>query len=557
LTLISRRQLLAATSALPLLGCEKSRQIEDIQGGFTGVNVERGHLLRDTKSWATTSLTPTKTRKTKIIIAGGGVAGLAAARALRLRGINDFVLLELEDRAGGNSKGGVVNGKNGSIICPLGAHYLPVPSEQAPQAADLRNLLEELGVRQRVSGRWQYDERYLCHSPQERLFFNGAWQDGLLPGTSSSQDVSTHTMAQYRQFAKLVEEARKRSHWSIPASNSTLAPVDIALTAITFIVFLTQNGLTDPHLRWYLDYCCRDDYGAGISTVSAWAGIHYFASRHGFYAPGAESAERESVLTWPEGNGWITQRMTLPLGERLLTNCIVTRIEETIHGVEVDALDANTQQTERWQAECCIVALPVFVAARVVKNPPALLQAAAQQTRYAPWLVANIHIDQPLIDHVGAAPSWDNVIYGSAGLGYVDAKHQSLQPVPAATVLTHYRALGDIKDGRKQLLERSWSSWRDEILAELSVAHPDLASKTTQIDITRYGHAMAIPVPVLMNENRLQPTYLLPKQLLNKEQSTKQNSRLQFAHSDWAGYSVFEEAFAMGHAAGLTVANIK
>ncbi len=543
---MKRRKFIAAVSALPLLGCEKSHQIKDIQGGFTGVKVERGHLLRDAKSWPTPSSTPSKTRKTKVIIAGGGVAGLAAARALRLQGINDFVLLELEDRAGGNSKGGAVNG----ITCPLGAHYLPVPSEQAPQADDLRNLLEELGVRQRVSGRWQYDERYLCHSPQERLFFNGAWQDGLLP----TQDVSAETLVQYRQFAKLVEEARKRSNWSIPASNSALASVDVALTAITFILYLEQNGLTDPHLRWYLDYCCRDDYGAGIATVSAWAGMHYFASRHGFHAPGAETSGRDGVLTWPEGNGWITQRMALPLGERLLTKRIVTRIEETKHGVDVDVLNASTQQTERWQAERCIVALPVFVAARVVKNPPAVLQADAQQTRYAPWLVANIHINKPLLDQGGAAPSWDNVIYGAAGLGYVNAKHQSLQPVPAATVLTYYRALGDVKDGRKQLLERSWGSWRDEILAELSAAHPDLTSKTTQIDFTRYGHAMAIPTPTLslnlIDKIDTQPAYLLPKQLLKKEQNTALNQRLQFAHSDWAGYSVFEEAFAMGHAAG-------
>jgi predicted NAD/FAD-binding protein len=531
-------QFIAATCALPILGCEKSHQIEDIQGGFTGVNLERGHLLRDAKSWSA----PSKTRKTKVIIAGGGVAGLAAARALRLQGINDFVLLELEDRVGGNSKGGTVNG----ITCPLGAHYLPVPSENSPQTHDLRNLLEELGVRQRISGRWQYDERYLCHSPQERLFFNGAWQDGLLP----TQDVSAHTLAQYRQFAKLVEEARKRSNWLIPASNSALASVDTALKAITFIVYLNQNGLTDPHLRWYLDYCCRDDYGAGIATVSAWAGMHYFASRHGFHAPGTDVSERDSVLTWPEGNGWITQRMALPLGERLLTKRIVTRIEETKHGVEVDAFDVNTQQTERWQAEHCIVALPVFVAARVVNNPPAVLQAAAQQTRYAPWLVANIHIDKPLLDRAGAAPSWDNVIYGAAGLGYVDAKHQSLQPVPSATVLTHYRALGDVKDGRKQLLERPWSGWRDDILAELSAVHPDLPSKTTKIDITRYGHAMAIPIPVSDGQIGTQPAYLLPKQLLKKEQKTASTNRLSFAHSDWAGYSVFEEAFAMGHAAG-------
>ncbi len=538
---MKRRQFMVAASALPLLGCEKSHQIKDIQGGFTGVNVERGHLLRDTKQW----VTPSKTPKTKVIIAGGGVAGLAAARALRLQGINDFVMLELEDRAGGNSKSGAVNG----ITCPLGAHYLPVPSEKAPQAADLRNLLEELGVRQRLSGRWQYDERYLCHSPQERLFFNGAWQDGLLP----LQDVSAHTLAQYRQFAKLVEESRKRSQWSIPASNSTLAVVDIALSAITFIAYLDQNGLTDPRLRWYLDYCCRDDYGAGIATVSAWAGMHYFASRHGFHAPGAEPSERDGVLTWPEGNGWITHRMALPLGERLLTKRIVTRIEVMKHGVEVDVLDASdasSPKTERWQAERCIIALPIFVAARVVKNPPAMLQTAAQQTRYAPWLIANIHIDKPLIDHGGAAPSWDNVIYGAAGLGYVNAKHQSLEPVPVATVLTYYRALGDMKDGRKQLLERSWGSWRDEILAELSAAHPDLVVKTSHIDITRYGHAMAIPMPAFRDKIGTQSAYLMPKQLLKKEQNSASNQRLQFAHSDWAGYSVFEEAFAMGHAAG-------
>jgi monoamine oxidase len=547
---MKRRQFnhFLAASALPLAGCEKSQVIE---GGFTGVNVERGHLLRDTKSWPTAS----KTQKTKVIIVGGGVAGLAAARVLRLQGIHDFVMLELEDRAGGNSKGGTMTGKNGVIPCPLGAHYLPVPSEQAHQAADLRGLLEELGVRQRVSGRWTYDERVLCHSPQERLFFNGSWQDGLLP----TQDVGTGTLAQYHQFAKLVEEARKRSNWSIPASNSTLAGVDIGLTATTFIAFLNQQGLTDPQLRWYLDYCCRDDYGAGITTVSAWAGMHYFASRHGFHAPGAEISEpyeRDSVLTWPEGNGWITHQLTLPLGERLLANRIVNRIEVMKHGVEVDAFNANSQQTERWQAERCIVALPVFVAARVVKNPPAVLQAAARQIRYAPWLVANIHIDKPLDDRPGAAPSWDNVIYGAAGLGYVDAKHQSLKPVPSATVLTHYRALGDQADGRKQLLERSWRRWRDEILAELATAHPDLAAKTTRIDITRYGHAMAVPVPAkpsntaFRSKIQTQPAYLLPKLLLKTEQKESPLQPLLFAHSDWAGYSVFEEAFALGHAAG-------
>jgi monoamine oxidase len=531
---IQRRHFLAACT-LPLIGCAPGAAIE---GGFTGINVERGHALRDRTAWPAPSVTYT----TEVLIAGGGVAGLAASRALRLKGQNDFAVLEMEDAAGGNSRGGAVNG----IACPLGAHYLPLPSDEAPEVQD---LLEELGLRRRVSGRWEYDERHLCHSPQERLFFNGAWQDGLLP----VQGVSRDTLAQYQKFAALVEQARSAARWTIPASKQPLTPVQTALIAITFVAYLDQNGLTDPHLRWYLNYCCRDDFGAGMATVSAWAGIHYFASRHGFHAPGAESVEREGVLTWPEGNGWLTQHLTAPLQERLHTGRVVLRIANVKHGVEVDAFNTATQTVERWQARRAIVALPIFVAARVLQNAPDFLRQAAARTHYAPWLVANIHVKTPLHDRPGPAPSWDNVLYGAPGLGYVDALHQSLKPVPGATVLTYYRALGDVPGGpnagRRQLFEKPWSAWRDDILAELAVAHPDLPAKATRIDITRYGHAMAIPVPRDLSQIELQPPSIMRKKLLNSEQMTLTHDKLTFAHSDWAGYSVFEEAFTLGHLA--------
>ncbi|MEI8171301.1 MAG: hypothetical protein WCG50_16650, partial [Rhodoferax sp.] len=428
------------------------------------------------------------------------------------------------------------------IACPLGAHYLPVPSNDAPEVQD---LLEELGLRRRIAGRWEYDERHLCHSPQERLFINGAWQEGLLP----VQGVGRDTLAQYQQFATLVEQARHASRWTIPTSKQALAPVQSALTAITFIAYLDQHGLTDPHLRWYLNYCCRDDFGAGIATVSAWAGMHYFASRHGFHAPGAESLEREGVLTWPEGNGWLTQRLAMPLKERLKTGRVVLRINNVKHGVEVDAFNTVTQTVERWQAPRAIVALPIFVAARVVQNPPDFLRQAATRTVYAPWLVANIHIHTPLHDRPGPAPSWDNVIYDAPGLGYVDAQHQSLKPVPGATVLTYYRTLGDLPNARRLLLDKPWAAWRDDILTELAQAHPDLPAKTSRIDITRYGHAMAVPVPKDLSQIRLQPSYNLRKQILKTERFQISHERLNFAHSDWAGYSVFEEAFTLGHEA--------
>jgi hypothetical protein len=94
--------------------------------------------------------------------------------------------------------------------------------------------------------------------------------------------------------------------------------------------------------------------------------------------------------------------------------CSVLRITEGRHGVEVDAFNHATDSVERWQAPRCIVALPVFMAARVVQGPPAFLREAAQRLQWAPWLVANIHIDAPLADRPGAAPAWDNVLYGDS-----------------------------------------------------------------------------------------------------------------------------------------------
>ncbi|MCW5651016.1 MAG: FAD-dependent oxidoreductase [Ramlibacter sp.] len=528
---VTRRAVLAGAAA-PLLGCEPAPPVE---GGFAGVSVERGHVLREGRTWPA----PSVTRRTEVLIAGGGVAGLAAARALRQRGVEEFALLELEDSAGGNSRGMQVNG----LPCPIGAHYLPLPGDDAREVQD---LLEELGLRRRVAGRWQYEERHLCHSPQERLFFHGRWQEGLLP----VQDVNATTLAQYHHFAQKVAGLQRASRFSMPALRTPFTPVHAALDALTMAQWLAQEGLDDPHLLWYLDYCCRDDYGAGLTTVSAWAGVHYFASRHGFQAPGDAVSDREAVLTWPEGNAWLTRRLAAPLGERVVAARIVVRIAQLRHGVQVDAWDPVRQTLERWEARQCIVALPLFVAARVVENPPPWLEALAARQRHAPWVVANLHLRGPLLDHPGAPPSWDNVVYGSAGLGYVDATHQRLDPRPGPTVLTWYRALGDVPGARQQLLQRPWTAWREEALAQIGVPHPDLPGLVTRVEVTRHGHAMAVPTPGLQKQMRLQPLSGGHHALSKKEQITPSTGRLHFAHADWSGYSVFEEAFTRGHLAG-------
>ena len=61
---------------------------------------------------------------------------------------------------------------------------------------------------------------------------------------------------------------------------------------------------------------------------------------------------------------------------------------------------------------------------------------------------------------------------------------------------------------------------------------------------------MAMPVPAVDGQIGLWTKENGRKQLLKTEQFMFRDGPLSFAHSDWAGYSVFEEAFTLGHAAG-------
>lgn len=526
---LRRRALLAAAASLPLSACRRSAE-PHYDGGWVGAQHERGHRVRDLKSGSLP--TPTVQRRVGVLIVGAGVAGLACARALSKAGVDDVHLLDLEDAVGGNSRGHQI----ADMACPLGAHYLPVPSERATEVIE---LLEELGLSRIEHGKRVYDERHLCHSPQERLFIDGQWQEGLLPVHGQSDE----TLAQYRRFSEAVSQASETLGFSIPTARSPWTAGLQALDAITFNSWLDAQGFKSAALRGYLDYCCRDDYGAGSAQVSAWAGLHYFASRHGFRAPGSrDPEERDGILTWPQGNGWLTERLATPLRERLHTGKVVLRVDEGRHDVTVDVWDAREQRAERWTAAQAVLATPLFVAARLMVSVPSALQAAASQMRYAPWLVANLHIDEVLHDLGGAPPSWDNVIHGSASLGYVNAMHQSLRPYPGPTVLTSYWALGgdtpaQLQAQRARLLSDDWSRWSRTVLDDLSSAHPDLPAKVKRIDLMRYGHAMSIPLPGVRSSPALKAL-------------SRTEGRVRFAHSDLSGYSVFEEAYFHGHRVG-------
>jgi hypothetical protein len=485
---VSRREFLHVGSAA-LIGLSLKSD-RPIAGAFVNESFQLGHQLRDHRSFPA----PRQVMKIPVVIVGGGIAGLSAAWRLEKKGFTDFVLLEMNDRAGGNSRWG----ENEITAYPWAAHYVPVPG---PKVTYVRELFEELGVLR--NGEWE--ERYLCFAPQERLFIYGRWQEGIEPAIGLSQKDRD-------QFQRLEDQMHR-----FRASGKFTVPMEMGLSEsmsdldrLSFADWLRGQRMDSRILNWYMNYCCRDDYGATTDQTSAWAGIQYFASRE---------PEEKGPLTWPEGNGWIVRRLLERVGKFVRTGQLVYRISQPRNRVSVFAADFE------YRAEFVIFAAPTFLAPYLIEG-----MAPLHDFEYSPWLTANLTLER-LPESYGGDPTWDSVFMESPTLGYVDATHQSLRAQVERTVWTFYWALADgrPRENRQMLLERDWSYWKDAILYDLERVHRDIRKCVSRIDIMRMGHAMARPkVGAIFSSER--------RRLL------KSNGQVFFANSDLSGFSIFEEA---------------
>lgn len=473
-----RRTLLSAG----LIGLSR-KSFAAVPATFADQSHLLGHRLRDRAAFPVSR----RVERVPILIVGGGISGLSAAWRLQKRGFRDFVLLEMEKEAGGNSR----SGENEVSRYPWAAHYLPVPSKSATL---VRELMSELGVL--VDGKW--DERYLCHSPQERLFLHGRWQDGLEPDAASPRERE-----QVKRFHVLMDEFEDSGEFAIPSATGRRARTD--LDRISMADWLKREGFDSEAVHWHADYACRDDYGARASQTSAWAGIHYFAARG--------QRDDKGPLTWPEGNGWIVRKLLDRVGKHLRTGTFVHRISRAGTRWRVFAGEAE------YQAEAVIFAAPTHLAAYLIEGaPPAGIV-------YSPWLTANLTLDR-WPDQGATHYAWDNVIHRSPALGYVVATHQSLRTQIPKTVWTYYWALCDQApaEARRLLLEKDAQYWSEAILRDLEPAHEEIRQCVSRIEIMRFGHAMARPIPGHLSRR------------------IRDLEGLYFAHSDLSGFSIFEEA---------------
>ncbi len=487
-----------------------------IAGSLGGADLARGHRLREGGFPE-----PTRIEETRIVIAGGGVAGLAAGWTLAEAGQSDFRLLELEDQAGGNSR----SGRNGTGAFPLGAHYLPVANREAKA---LHHLLRRLGmIVGEKDGVPVYDPYQLCADLQERLLWQGRWQEGLIPRTGLTprdrEDLDGFARAMAAFGSRTGDDGRPA--FALPIYYSSRDPDLLALDTLPFAAWVRSQGWGSPVLRAHLRYCMRDDYGCEPDAVSAWAGIHYFAGRRGWAADGAQ----DNLLTWPEGNDRLARAMADRFSANIRTGRIVHKVQRDGGRMLVDSFDVASNQTVRTRADAVILAMPHFIARRVAADDI----AASHAYSYAPWVVANVTVDR-LPKGRGAPLAWDNLSYTSESLGYVVATHQGPAAISAGSVLTWYLPLSRMEPAaaRRLLLERPVSDWQRMVSDDLLMTHPDLDGAIRRIDIWRWAHAMIRPTPgFIWGQARTADPVAPP---------------LFLAHSDLSGLSLFEEAHFRG-----------
>ena len=524
----SRREAIAALVGLPALSalleaCRRGPEQPAFSGQVVGADVLRGHRVR---TGELLSRPVARRESVGVAILGAGISGLSAAWALARAGFTDFRIYELEDDPGGNAR----SGRNAVSAYPWGAHYVPVPMYGN---AALEALLSEVGAMtgRSADGAPEWAEEMLCAEPEERHFFRGLWYEGLYPRAGATREDREELSRFEREMLRYAaaRDGKGRRAFALPRRRSSDDAEWTSLDRVSMREWMTRSGFSGARLFWFAEYATRDDFGSSLDDTSAWAGIHYFASRLRGASPDGPFEEPASFLTWPEGNGRLVKHLVKAAGGRIVTGAVVFDVVPTPSGATLRWLDAPRDAVVEVTARHVVYALPRFTAAKVLapwrERPPAFLRAF----EYAPWLVANLTLSGRPADR-GFPLCWDNVLYDSRGLGYVVATHQS-GPEHGPTVLTYYLVFAgeEPRKAREKLLSATWGELAQAVLADLSRAHPDLPGLVTNLDVYLWGHAMCRPHPGFVWHPE-------------REELEKPVGRVRFAHADASGLPLFEEA---------------
>ena len=203
--------------------------------------------------------------------------GLAASGK---RGFEEFVLLEMNEQAGGNAR----SGENEITAYPWAAHVRPY-LDCKPRY--VRELFADLGA----AAEWTVGRAPVwSFAPQERLLLYGRWQDGIEPAVGLSQKDR-------EQFQRLEESFTKYR-----TSGAFTVPLEVGYSnqfAALDQISVLLTGWTGNRLRFSTVELVHElrlpgrDYGALAAILPAWGRNSLFFVARGGRKRGRSPGQRE------------------------------------------------------------------------------------------------------------------------------------------------------------------------------------------------------------------------------------------------------------------------
>lgn len=499
------RALVAAPFAPALL-----RAADGPPATFLGEAASRGHRIRGVDP---TKLPVDREERTAALVVGAGMAGLAAAHALRARGVEDLLVVELDDVVGGLAQRRRVGGMSVSF----GPQALDAPSPATPP--EVAALLYELGGGS--AGTLGPTRR-----PRARRRVDGAWIEGDPDGS-----------------------------WG-----RLLGAVARAADRIARVAKTTPRGLCGELLRRgdatsAAEWCARelpDDAGALLRTSS------YARARFGMRAEhvsaGALTSDllrreemAEGLRIFPPGGvGAFAERLAEGLGARLRFSRVVLRVARDGDGVRAHVLDPSTNYVTVVRARAVVAALPPYAAREVA---PELFAdgRGADLPETTPWVQSVVGLERPPRDF-DAAKDWHLPDLATpTSLTAWRPRPSDAPPVappflPAGFLLDQRPFPGkDAAPARLQIAHETPWERRDVLLRDLDRLWPDLRAAASRVDFLRLGHGSIRPVPGFAATRAPRLRAPLPP--------------FYPCGADWEGVPSVEAALASGLEAGRAVAD--